>query len=86
MENMRIIPDLKQNIEKIRELSGNSSDILVNEFYAGGIHCALLCCEGMLSVSIITELVLEPITHIPQKKDVRTLFQHIQDNLLLSTD
>ncbi|MBO5318779.1 MAG: spore germination protein [Ruminococcus sp.] len=86
MENMRIIPDLKQNIEKIRELSGNSSDILVNEFYAGGIHCALLCCEGMLSVSIITELVFEPITHIPQKKDVRTLFQHIQDNLLLSTD
>lgn len=86
MENIRIIPDLKQNIAKIKELSGNSSDILVNEFCTGGINCALLCCEGMLSTSLITELVLEPITHIPQKNDVQSLFQHIQDNMLLSTD
>ena len=86
MEKMQIIPDLKQNIAKIKEISGNSSDILINEFITGGIHCALLCCEGMLSTSVITELVLDPITDIAPKKDVRELFRHIQDNLLLSTD
>ncbi len=86
MDKMQIIPDLKQNIEKIKELSGNSSDILVNEFITGGINCALLCCEGMVSTSVITELVLEPVTNIPQQRNVRELFQYIQEDLLLSID
>ena len=86
MDKIQIIPDLKQNLEKIKELSGNSSDILINEFVTGGINCALLCCEGMVSTSVITELVLEPVTNIPQQRNVRELFQYIQEKLLLSTD
>lgn len=85
-EKLPIIRDLSQNIKKIKEISGGSSDVLVNEFVTGGIKCAMLVCEGMLSISVITELVFEPITHILPKKDSRELFNHIQDNLLLSTD
>lgn len=81
-----IIPGLKRNIEEIKRISGGSSDLLVNEFVSGGINCALLCCEGMLSTSTITELILQPITHIGVKKDSHELFRHIQDNLLLSVD
>lgn len=81
-----IIPELKRNIEEIKRISGGSSDLLVNEFVSGGIKCALLCCEGMLSTSTITELILLPVTKIELKNDSHELFKHIQDNMLLSVD
>lgn len=81
-----IIPDLKRNLGEIKRISGGSSDLLVNEFVSGGIKCALLCCEGMLSTSTITELILLPVTKIELKKDSHELFKHIQDNMLLSVD
>lgn len=81
-----IISDLSLNLKEIKRISGGSSDLLVNEFISGGIKCALLCCEGMLSTSTITELVLLPITSISAKKDSHELFRYIQDNLLLSVD
>ena len=54
-----IIRQLAENIAEIKELSGGTSDLLVNEFETGGVKCALLCCEGMFSSSTIAELVLE---------------------------
>lgn len=81
-----IIPELKRNIQEIKRISGGSSDVLVNEFVTGGIKCALLCCEGMLSTATMTELILEPITNIEQKKDSHELFHHIQTHLLMSAD
>lgn len=81
-----ILTDLKASIERIKQISGGSSDVLVNEFKTGGIKCALLCCEGMLSTATVTELVLEPITDISPKKDAEELFCHIDTNLLLSVD
>lgn len=84
--NTPIISDLKLNIEKIKDISGGSSDVLVNEFVTGGIKCALLCCEGMLATSIITQLILLPITKIEPKKDSHELFSHIQEHMLLSVD
>lgn len=86
LEEIKIIPDLKRNIDKIKEISGGSSDVLINEFTTGGIRCALICCEGMLSTSTITELVLEPITDISAKKDSHELFHYIRNFLLLSVD
>lgn len=85
-KELSIIPDLKLNIKKIKEISGGSSDVLINEFVTGNIKCALICCEGMLSTSTITELVLEPIVNIGTKKDSHELFHYIQNFMLLSTD
>ena len=86
LKNIKIIPDLKKSIEKIKEISGGSSDVLINEFVSGGVHCALLCCEGMVSTAVITELIFEPITNISAKKDSHELFHYIQEMLLLSND
>ncbi len=85
-ENQVILPSLSSNIARIKQISGGSSDVMINEFIAGGIQCALLCCEGMVSTSVITELVFEPITDIPEKKGCAELFAYIKDYLLLSTD
>jgi len=60
----RILPKLSQNLQRIREIAHNSSDLLVNEFVLSGLPAALLCCEGMLSTSTITELILRPIVEI----------------------
>ena len=81
-----VMPSLSANLSRIRELSGGSSDILINEFVTGGISCALVCCEGMVSASVITELIFEPITSISEKKDAQELFHYINEELLLSTD
>jgi len=85
-ENSSLMPSLRSNINRIKEISGGSSDVLINEFVTGGISCALICCEGMVSTSVITELIFEPITDIEPQQDWSALFHHIQEQLLLSTD
>ena len=84
--NIPIISNLSENIKKIKEISGESSDVLINEFTTGGIKCALLCCEGMVSSAVLCELVLEPIVGIPQKKDSHELFGYISKYMLMSSD
>lgn len=86
MEKKQLLSSLDRSIDEIRRISGGSSDVLINRFVTGGIHCALLCCEGMVSASVITELIFEPITDIPQQKDAHGLFHYINEELLLSTD
>ncbi|MBQ8724069.1 MAG: spore germination protein, partial [Oscillospiraceae bacterium] len=62
--NESLSPDIGQNIRRIREISDNGSDVMVNEFLLSGVPAALLTCEGMVSTSMITELILEPITRV----------------------
>lgn len=83
---IRIISELKENIAMIKQISGGSSDVLVSEFTTGGIKCALLCCEGMMSSQTATEMVLAPITDIPQQANSAGLFSYIMKYRLLSTD
>ena len=83
----RILPKLSQNLQRIREIAHNSSDLLVNEFVLSGLPAALLCCEGMLSTSTITELILRPIVEIQlEHPTAEQIFQHIQKHQLFSTD
>lgn len=85
-KNKRIISELKENIELIKQISGGSSDILVNEFNTGGIKCALLCCEGMMSSQTANEMVWSPITEIPNQQNPAGLFSYIMKYKLLSSD
>lgn len=83
---IRIISELKENISMIKQISGGSSDVLISEFTTGGIKCALLCCEGMMSSQTAAEMVLSPITDIPQQANSAGLFSYIMKYRLLSTD
>lgn len=86
-KNETIHPDLAQNISRIKEISDGSSDVMINEFTLSGIPAALLICEGMVSTSIITDLILEPITNL-QLANITTpkLMEHLNNELLLSLD
>ncbi len=82
-----ILPDYAANLACIKQIAEGSSDLLVNEFVLSGLPSALLCCEGMLSTSMITELILNPITKL-QLSDptAEQVFNYIQQRQLYSTD
>lgn len=81
-----ILPELRENINIIKQISGGSSDVLISEFTTGGIKCALLCCEGMMSSQTATEMVLSPITDIPMQENAAGLFSYIMKYKLFSSD
>lgn len=81
-----LLPELKTSLDRIRELTGDSSDLLVNEFVTGGISCALVCCEGMVSTQTLGELVLSPVTGIADTDTPQALMRHIRTHMLLSAD
>ena len=55
---------LDKKLERIKKIASDSSDLLINEVKISGIKTALICCEGMLSTSTVTELVLVPLTKL----------------------
>ena len=77
---------LEEMLAAVRTICANSSDILINRITIGGISCALLSCEGMLSTAIMTDLIIRPLTEISLQDNSNHLFQHIQQHLLLSLD
>ena len=84
--NLRILPELEANIAMIKELSGGSSDVLINEFTTGGVKSCLLSCEGMMSTQTAAEMVLAPLTEISEQSGAEELFNYISTHLLLSCD
>ena len=85
-ESSGIAGTLEEILAQVRHICGNSSDILINRLMIGGIPCAVLTCEGMLSTSIMTQLLIEPLTQVPIQPNSQKLFHHLQQNLLLSLD
>ncbi len=85
-KKQRIYADLEQNLNYIKKITGHSTDILVNEFVTGGIKCAFLCCDGMLSSRTAADMVLAPITDLPKQANAQGLFDYIQAHMLLSAD
>lgn len=87
LKSLTIIPNLTENLKKMKEISGGSSDLLINEIQVCGIKTALICCEGMISTSTITQLVLEPLMHLNiENPSPAALLNHIQNRMLLSID
>lgn len=87
LKDISIIPELSPSIQKIKQYSMESSDVLINEVVVSGIKCCLFCCEGLASTSAMTELILLPLTSLELTPvTAETLLNHINDNMLLSVD
>ncbi len=86
-ENEKILPDLKENIAKIRRICDNSSDLLVNPIQVSGVNIALLCCEGMFSTAFITHLLFHPLMEIDiGNATSQELYDHMYNKMLMSAD
>lgn len=87
LKDISIIPTLKTSIQKIKIFSLESSDVLINEVEVSGIKCCLFCCEGLVSTSTLTELILHPLMDLSLSNvSSEKLLNHINDKMLLSVD
>ena len=87
IHSVSIIPELENNIKKIKGISGETSDLLLNEVIINGVHCCLVCCEGLVSTSTVTELVLHPLMNINSGSATgEGLLNYINERMLLSVD
>ena len=87
LHSISIIPELKDNISRIREISKNTSELLVNEVMISGVSCCLLCCEGLVSTAVLTQLVLHPLMNLRiDNVSPKGLLQYVNSNMMLSID
>lgn len=87
-QNEKLDITLSKKLERLKEITSESSDLLINEVEISGVSTALICCEGMLSTAVITKLVLNPLTNIrlSENTNAEELFKHINNKMLLSID
>ncbi len=57
----RLSTDITKNIVSMRAAMQNSSDFINKPLQLGGFRCELLICEGMVSISTLAELIIEPL-------------------------
>ncbi|MDR0987064.1 MAG: spore germination protein [Ruminococcus sp.] len=85
-----LVSDLAENIDNVKNIMSQSSDLLVNEFTVGNTKLVLLCLEGMVSTGTLADMILYPMTTITltpgEKPDSVTIYNHIKDNMLLGID
>ena len=79
-ENKTLHNNMEENITIIKEISENSSDILINRFTTGNIKCALLFCEGMTSTLSACEMLFAPLMEISEKDSPTELFDYIREH------
>lgn len=82
--------DLKQNLTTIRNVFGDSSDLIFREFSFGvekKVDAALVFIDGMSDIKIINESIMKPLMYDTHLFDFRELpvnntIENIQKNLL----
>ncbi|MBR5559293.1 MAG: spore germination protein [Oscillospiraceae bacterium] len=86
-ENRLLESCLQQNLDVLRRVAQNTSDLVIREFEVSGIAAALVLCEGMFSLVAAGQNVLAPLSTLrlrhatPQK-----LLEAVRNNLLLAVD
>lgn len=91
MQDFKGVPlekSLEKNLENIRRITGKSSDLLENPIIINGVKCNLICYEGMISTSTITELILHPLMNIDigQNNAPEALLNHVKNHMLMTID
>ncbi len=86
--------DIAVNVERVKQILGNASDLVVREFYVGAgnaVRLVLFHIDGLVDKSAISEYILNPLLfrtfadwhgHIQPTN----AFQLIRDNLATASD
>lgn len=85
-DTMPVPETLEEALAVIRHAARGSADILMNRMTIGGISCALVGCEGMISSMFLSDQILSPFAKIRTMPDGEALFTHIRCCRLLSID
>ena len=87
LETTMLSDSLSHNLRLLDTIWNGSADLIVTRFCLGGISCAMLSCEGMVSSAMLSQMVLQPIHSIRQSfPDGDALLSHLSTHLILSAD
>ena len=78
-EELPILRNYNENIERIKGECGNSSDVTIRELNVSGRKCALVYIDGLVDTVSISDFLLEPFMEkavLPEQQD---LFQYLLD-------
>lgn len=86
-ENISVECGLDENLRNIKNILGNTSDLLISPITICGVRAAVVCFEGMVSGLSTAHMVVRPLMgiSIPECTGEK-LFAHIRDNMILSVD
>lgn len=86
-ENISVECGLDENLRNIKNILGNTSDLLISPITICGVRAAVVCFEGMVSGLSTAHMVVRPLMgiSIPDCTGEK-LFAHIRDNMILSVD
>ena len=60
-KEMMITKNLKKNLEKIKQILGESNDVIIREVSVNNIRVAVVFLEGMVEADIINDDILKPL-------------------------
>lgn len=79
-EELSLLREYKENINRIKEELGNSVDIVIREFKVNVVHKgALVFVDGLANVDSISDFLLEPIMEKDEIQERLDLFQYVLD-------
>ena len=81
-------PSLDEKISDIKNIIGNTSELLVNYTEIGGIRSAVAGFEGMISAAQTSEMIMNPLMNatFPGGLSPQGLFAEISQKMLLTLD
>lgn len=80
-----ISKNLKKNTDALRALTGNSNDIVIREFKAGGTAAAVIYTDGLANSDIIEESVIKMLMYGTQTQEIRTA-RDVTERLIVASD
>lgn len=86
--------DIGVNAERVKQILGNASDLIVREFYIGkdnAVRLVLFHIDGLVDKNALSEFILEPLlfrTFADWHGEIKpgNAFQLIKDNLVTASD
>ena len=73
-----IFPELKENIIVLREMFGESFDLVIKETTVNGVNIAFVVLDGMYDNLLVSQAVINPILEMKfSAEDPKTVYEHI---------
>jgi spore germination protein KA len=81
-EDLPILRDYHENISRLKEEVGNSGDIVIREFKIGSHKGALVYIDGLASVIVIADYILETVMEAEVPEGPVDIFQFMLDKTM----
>ncbi|HAX73581.1 MAG TPA: spore germination protein [Firmicutes bacterium] len=87
LETKALSLNLKDNLDTLKQLYHNSSDLVIKQLTVNGQELAIISIESMINFQLATDMFLEPLMdYVNKNQDPNDLFTYMSDNITLGTN